>query len=151
MLKGEGSIGKLKGNRKEISRDVPNPNYLLGHIIWRSLTGTRQEYNGSVPGPRWERTEGDAALVRSEYEVVAWPPGSSPGAPWISPSHRGLASWCLSWSTLDLAKPSVTGFLEPPMELSGSRQGIGDWPSGASHRALWISPRHRGLSSWSIP
>ena len=31
----------------------------------------------------------------------------------------------LSWRFLDLAKPSGTGFLEPPIELSGSRQGIG--------------------------
>ena len=69
----------------ELPRDVPNPNSLFGNIIWRSLTGTHQEYYGSVPGPRWERTERDAVLARSDYDVVPLPPGASPGTLCVSP------------------------------------------------------------------
>ena len=69
----------------KLPRDVPNPISLFGNIIWRSLTGTHQEYYGSVPGPRWERTERDAALARSDYDVVPWPPGASPGTLCVSP------------------------------------------------------------------
>ena len=69
----------------------------------------------------------------SRQAIGDLPPGASLRVPWISPSHRGLASWSLPWNSLGLAKASGTGILCPLLVPP------------------WASPRHWELSSWSLP